>query len=299
MTRDTKGIFISYRRAKNAAHAGWLGETLSEHFGSHKVFRDIDSIEPGLDFVEAIERALGSSGVLIAIIGESWLTMKDATGRPQLQNPDDYVRLEIATALKHNVRIIPVLVQEATMPRADELPEDLAALSYRNALELRDTRWRDDVQSLIATLEKVVKSEKEDTRRSVALERGIMIELITSLNRHRVITTSEIDHAGNFYGTPDRMIDAVTKIRDDIIGGSERELRKLDEKHRDISLLKAMVAACNEFLPELDSSAIVFPSGGDAFEEKIRDAHFKFQDSVRQKIDDLAKRHSIDPWTGY
>ena len=161
MARERKGIFISYRRGTNTAHAGWLGAKLSEHFGSHKVFRDIDSIEPGLDFVEAIERALDSNEVMIAVIGDSWLTVADATGRPRLQNPDDYVRLEIATALEHNVRVIPVLVGEATMPPANELPDDLAALARRNAFELRDTRWNDDVESLIERLENVVGSRKE------------------------------------------------------------------------------------------------------------------------------------------
>ncbi len=163
MASNTKGIFISYRREEAAAYAGWMGETLGEHFGKHRVFRDIDSIEPGLDFVESIQRAVGSAEVVLTLIGKSWLTAADdAAGRPRLHNPDDYVRMEIATALKQrDVRVLPVLIQGAPMPRVDELPDDLATLALRNAFEMRDTRWRDDMQRLIITLENVLGSREE------------------------------------------------------------------------------------------------------------------------------------------
>jgi hypothetical protein len=156
MAPNTKGIFISYRRAGNAAYAGRLADKLSEHFGEHMVFRDIDSIEPGLDFAEAIERAVGSSEVLIAVIGRSWLTATDTTGRERLQNPDDYVRMEIVTALRRNIRVIPVLVEGASMPSVDELPGDLAPLTRRHAFELHESSWREGVQRLVTRLEKVV-----------------------------------------------------------------------------------------------------------------------------------------------
>ena len=161
---DTKGIFISYRRGETAAYAGWLEDTLSQHFGQQKVFRDVDSIEPGLNFAEVIERAVDSCEVLIAVIGENWLTVVDKNDRPRLQNPHDYVRIEIATALKRNIRVIPLLVQGATMPDADELPEDLAPLAQRNAVEARDITWKDDVRRVVATLENVLDSKEEGGR---------------------------------------------------------------------------------------------------------------------------------------
>lgn len=153
--RNTKGIFICYRREEAAAYAGWLGDRLSEHYGEHKVFRDIDSIEPGLDFVEAIQRAVDSAEVVLVVIGKAWLTAVDATGRQRLQNPNDYVRREIATALQRNIRVLPVLIQGASMPGTEELPDDLAALARRNAFELHDTSWRDDTSRLIRVLENV------------------------------------------------------------------------------------------------------------------------------------------------
>ena len=153
---DTKGIFISYRRDETAGYAGRLADRFNEHFGEHRVFRDVDSIEPGLDFAEAIERAVGSSEVLIAVIGKNWLTAADASGRKRLADSDDYVRMEIAAALKRNIRVVPLLVQGAPMPGADDLPEDLAPLARRNAFVLHDTSWRDDVRRLTNVLERVL-----------------------------------------------------------------------------------------------------------------------------------------------
>jgi hypothetical protein len=162
MTGDTKGVFISYRREEAAAHAGWLAQRLGEHFGEHKVFRDIDPIEPGLDFVEAIQRAVDSAEVVLVVIGKSWLTATDAAARQRLRNPLDRVRGEIAAALQSNVRVLPVLIQGASMPSADELPDDLAALAHRIAFELHDTSWRDDIRRLTNALENVVVSQVED-----------------------------------------------------------------------------------------------------------------------------------------
>jgi hypothetical protein len=125
MASDTKAVFISYRRDAGAGYAGRIADTLVEHFGEDKIFRDIDSLEPGLDFAEAIERAIESSEVLIAVIGKNWLTATDAAGQKRLENPDDYVRTEIATALKRKIRVIPLLIQGAAMPSASELPDDL------------------------------------------------------------------------------------------------------------------------------------------------------------------------------
>jgi formylglycine-generating enzyme required for sulfatase activity len=149
-------IFISYRRDDSAGYAGRLYDRLSERFGQGQIFMDIDTIEPGLDFVEVIEKAVGSCDVLIALIGRQWLTITDATGRRRLDNPEDFVRLEIATALDRNIRVIPVLVRGATVPRSTDLPDALKKLARRNALEISDTRFHYDVDRLIETLEKVL-----------------------------------------------------------------------------------------------------------------------------------------------
>jgi dipeptidyl aminopeptidase/acylaminoacyl peptidase len=110
---------------------------------------DVDAIGPGADFTQRIEGAVGTSDVLIALIGREWRTVSDETGKRRLEDPQDFVRQEVAVALNRGVPVVPVLVQGATMPRQDELPADLKQLANRNALELRDTSWRQDGDRLL------------------------------------------------------------------------------------------------------------------------------------------------------
>ena len=121
--------------------------------GDDAVFEDIAAIEPGMDFTEAIEKKLASVDVLLAVIGPRWLDIADKkTGKRRLDDPDDLVRREIATALKRGIRVVPVLVGGAALPSAEELPEDLQGLIRRNACELSDIRWDYDVQQLARRL---------------------------------------------------------------------------------------------------------------------------------------------------
>ncbi len=150
-----KRIFISYRRDDSAGHAGRLFDFINERLGADSVFMDVDGIEPGVDFVVALERALADSEIVLVMIGRRWLDSVDAQGRRRLENPDDFVRLEIATALqKDNVRVVPVLVQDAVMPRAEQLPDDLKKLVRRNAVEVSDTRWSSDCELLLRGLQR-------------------------------------------------------------------------------------------------------------------------------------------------
>ncbi len=152
-----QGIFISYRRQDSQSAAGRLADHLKEHLPGVPLFRDVETIEPGVDFVDAIGRALQSCGVLLAVIGPRWASLQDDAGRRRLDDPNDYTRLEIATALaRPDVRVIPVLVEGAEMPAGEALPEDLKALSRRNAIELTDKRWEYDVAQLVETLRKAL-----------------------------------------------------------------------------------------------------------------------------------------------
>ena len=147
-----RAIFISYRRDDAEGQAGRLFEDLEERFGKASVFMDVTGIEPGRDFRKVIEQQVASCGVLLAIIGKDWLTATDADGHRRLDDPADFVRLETAAALKRDIPVIPVLVRGAKMPRAEQLPEDLADLSFRNSVELSHARWVSDVQLLINAL---------------------------------------------------------------------------------------------------------------------------------------------------
>jgi hypothetical protein len=150
------GIFVSYRREDSRADAGRLFDRLSQRFGRERLFMDLDTLEPGVDFVEVIEKALVSCDVLIAVIGKQWLTVPDEHGRRRLDNEEDFVRLEIQTALERNIRVIPALVGGATMPKKEVLPESLVKLARRHAHEIGDKRFHTDVDDLIKVLEKIV-----------------------------------------------------------------------------------------------------------------------------------------------
>jgi hypothetical protein len=145
-------IFISYRRSDSAGESGRLSDDLISRFGCASVFMDVDAIQPGRDFRKAIHENVGGCGVLLAIIGLEWLDSKDVTGLRRLENDSDYVRLEIATALRRDIPVVPVLVRGARMPKAGQLPEDIRELAYRNSVELTHARWKSDVQVLMQAL---------------------------------------------------------------------------------------------------------------------------------------------------
>lgn len=149
------GIFISYRRDESRHAAGRLADDLSQAFGPQAIFRDIEGIDPGVDFTQSLERALEACSVMLVLIGPKWLEMSDPQGRRRLDDPQDWIRQEIATALARDVRVIPVLLEGAAIPSTDDLPEDLRPLVRRQALDMSDSRWRGDLQRLIEALEKV------------------------------------------------------------------------------------------------------------------------------------------------
>ena len=166
------GIFISYRRQDSQGFAGRLADTLKAQFARNQIFRDIETIEPGVDFVEAIERALASCVVLLAVIGPRWLSATDKNGRRRLDDPNDYTRIEVAAALQRNVRVIPVLVDGAVMPDPGDLPADLKTLARRQASELSDKRWDFDVQQLVQTIEKIPGIERRSEAPSHGMDDG-------------------------------------------------------------------------------------------------------------------------------
>jgi hypothetical protein len=122
-------VFISYRRQDSAGYAGRLFDRLSNHLKQVKIFMDIDTIELGVDFVQEIEEAVSSCDVLLAVIGPTWLTVTNVNGQPRLSDPNDFVRIEVQTALQRNIRVIPILVNGASMPAEKDLPQELASLS--------------------------------------------------------------------------------------------------------------------------------------------------------------------------
>jgi len=159
-------IFISYRRSDSAPYAGRIYDRLKQEFGAENVFIDIDSIAIGQDFVSLLQRKLESCHALILIIGKTWLTSKDEFGNRRLDNPEDFVRIEVTTAIKRNIHLIPTLVgNSVVMPNVNDLPEELAAVCRYQALEISDRRFHNDTDILIEnlkTLPQKVRSRKND-----------------------------------------------------------------------------------------------------------------------------------------
>ena len=152
-------IFLSYRRADTAGHAGRLFDRLADHFGRDQVFMDVDTIQPGEDFAHAITQRIGSCDVLIALIGDQWLSATDSAGKRRVDDPLDFVRAEITAALERGIPVIPVLVEGAGMPGANSLPDAIRGLVRLQALEIRDTRFDAETRDLIQAIERHLRSK--------------------------------------------------------------------------------------------------------------------------------------------
>jgi|SRR6266850_1809472 len=142
-------VFISYRREETAGEARALFNALVTRLGETSVFMDVDNIALGLDFRQVLQDRLASSDLLLALIGRDWANVQDASGRRRLEDPGDFVRLEIETALKRNIPVTPVLVQGAKMPTVQQLPESIRDLAYRNGFELSHNRWESDLREML------------------------------------------------------------------------------------------------------------------------------------------------------
>lgn len=148
-------VFLSYRRDDTSGHTGRLYDRLSARFGDDQIFMDVDALEPGVDFARRIVEVIEDCQVVLVMIGPDWLTMTDAEGNRRLDVSRDFVRMEIETSLQHDIRVVPVLVQDTAMPSTTDLPPALGELAYRNAIELSDIQWHRDVDRLVRFLETI------------------------------------------------------------------------------------------------------------------------------------------------
>jgi hypothetical protein len=145
-------VFVSYRRRLNPGEAGRIADRLIATFGEKNVFIDVHSIPLGQNFATYISDRVDECDAFLAIIGRGWLNAKDKNGNRRLENPNDFVRLEIAAGLRRKIRLIPVLIENTPMPKADRLPEDIRELSRHQKLSVRHESFDRDVESLIRDL---------------------------------------------------------------------------------------------------------------------------------------------------
>lgn len=152
-------IFISYRREDSEHSTDRIYEALRDRFGEREVFKDVDSIPLGPDFRQVLGKAISESDVLLAVIGDRWLEITDSDGRPRLEDPNDFVRIEIESAIARGVHVIPLLVGRAPMPKPEALVPSLQPLAYRNGMPIRAGRdFRHDIEHLIRDLEQIHRS---------------------------------------------------------------------------------------------------------------------------------------------
>ncbi|MGZ8485928.1 MAG: toll/interleukin-1 receptor domain-containing protein [Candidatus Binatia bacterium] len=152
-------VFISYRREDSEGQARALFQDLVARLGRDSVFMDVDSIGLGRDFRAVLQERLATCDVMLALIGRDWVDGKDKSGRRRLDIPGDFVRMEISAALKRNIPVTPLLIHGAQMPTAEQLPEGLSDLAYRNGFELSHNRWESDVQELVKRLGLVTRND--------------------------------------------------------------------------------------------------------------------------------------------
>lgn len=145
-------VFISYRREDTAGEARALYNDLAKLLGEERVFMDVDDIALGLDFREVLRQRLADCEVMLALIGRGWLDARDESGARRLDQPGDFVRLEIATALERKIPVTPVLLKEARAPQDEHLPADLKGLAFRNGFPIRHETWESNVQELVRRL---------------------------------------------------------------------------------------------------------------------------------------------------
>jgi hypothetical protein len=153
-----RSLFVCYRRDDAPDAAGRIYDSLTDAFGRESVFMDIDNIPLGVNFVSYIGQQLQHCAAVLVIIGRDWTAIRDDEGRRRIDTPTDHVRVEIATALKQSIPVIPVLVQNAVMPRPADLPEDIQDLALFNGLKLSPEFWRAGVERLIKELDRVMKA---------------------------------------------------------------------------------------------------------------------------------------------
>src|SRR6478672_1577564 len=158
-------IFINYRRDDSIGMAGRLHDRLAHTFGRAKLFMDVDHIPVGTDFVAHLNSQVAECDVILVVIGPKWLGVKDESGRRRLDDPDDFVAIEIAAALTRDIRVIPVLVDGARMPKASELPDSLKPLARRHAVDVRHVHFGHDAEALVARMREALGDDAGGPRR--------------------------------------------------------------------------------------------------------------------------------------
>lgn len=214
-------VFISYRRDDSKAEAGRIYDHLAKHYGRRKLFMDVDTIEPGSDFFDVLDRAVSECDVLVAVIGPSWLSSHNGEGKRRLDDPEDLVRAEIAAALQRNIRVVPVLVDGATMPKASDLPSDLVAITRRHAIAITHERFSSDAEALVHTIKRASTTRKSH----VAVRSLVVATAITGLTAAAILWSDPILQTLERFKSTDRPIQTASAPKP-VVGDQKRSLEE-------------------------------------------------------------------------
>jgi TIR domain len=175
---DHHSIFICYRRQDSADGAGRLYDRLTQHFGKQSVFKDVDSIPLGVDFRKHLDKKVASCTTLLAVMGRTWLGAASARGTRALDDPGDFVRIEIESALRRGVLVVPVLMQNTTLPESSQLPHSLSELAFRHCIAVRpDPDFHHDVDRLISAIEQAQAQEQaREKQAAVKRDEAVRVE---------------------------------------------------------------------------------------------------------------------------
>jgi len=215
-------VFVSYRRDDSKAEAGRIYDHLAKHYGRRKIFMDVDTIEPGSDFFDVLERAVSECSVLVAVIGPSWLNAQNSEGKRRLDDPEDLVRAEIAAALKRNIRVVPVLVDGASMPKSSDLPSDVMAITRRHAISITHERFASDAEALVQTIKKT----SSGTRSNVMARSALALTVVSGLAAATMYWSEPIFQILERFKFTARPIQTVTVPTHVLLGEQKRSLEE-------------------------------------------------------------------------
>jgi hypothetical protein len=238
LMKESGLVFISYRRSDSIEVTGRIYDYLERDFGREVIFKDLDSIPPGIDFRKHLDKELAKCDIFIAVIGNTWLQAQDQNGSRRIDNPNDWVRLEIKSALRRNIPVIPLLVSGATLPQESELPDDIKDLASRNTMNIRpDPDFRQDINRLIRFIKSYNLSSKLEDKPRIYQPSRMKASSSNRVNPFEYGSTVSPDR---FYGQHNAIADvrnrigAVTSQCINIVGqrksGKSSFLRLIDER---------------------------------------------------------------------
>lgn len=197
-------VFVSYRRSDSQDVAGRIVDRLAERFSHGDVFKDVDSIPIGVPFPELLRNALSRTDVVLVVIGPTWATVLDDSGNRRLDNPLDFVRIEVETALGSTALVVPVFVTNAIMPDPRELPEPLKPLTVLNGISVRpDPDFHRDMDRLISKLEERLGLEAQSDEKSVSHRReSLLRRFLEDVSKHRMPTVADSKYAAKIVADP-------------------------------------------------------------------------------------------------